>query len=333
MSARVTETPHDAVGLTPQDLLGMYRIVLTARLLDEAALRQNRMGRAPFVVQASVTTWQAYNVWGGSSLYANQLPDSVGYTARHAYQVSFDRPYEYQRLAPTATFALAPATTALGAATGFDAAGSGDPDGDPISLAWGFGDGATGSGAQASHTFAAPGSYQATLTATDSTGLSASATRTASVVPAPPAPATGTSPPPALALSGLSESTVRWLAGARLASATRTRLPLGTTFRFNLNRATRVRFDFTQQRAGRRVARRCVAQTARNVRRPRCRRTVTVGTLSLAAHAGANRVRFQGRISRTRTLRPGRYTAVVSATDAAGRRTTPRSLSFTIVKP
>ena len=52
MSARVTETPHDAVGLTPQDLLGMYRIVLTARLLDEAALRQNRMGRAPFVVPA-----------------------------------------------------------------------------------------------------------------------------------------------------------------------------------------------------------------------------------------------------------------------------------------
>ncbi len=52
MSARVTETPHDALGLTPQDLLGMYRIVLTARLLDEAALRQNRMGRAPFVVPA-----------------------------------------------------------------------------------------------------------------------------------------------------------------------------------------------------------------------------------------------------------------------------------------
>jgi TPP-dependent pyruvate/acetoin dehydrogenase alpha subunit len=30
----------------------MYRIMVTARLLDEAALRQNRMGRAPFVVPA-----------------------------------------------------------------------------------------------------------------------------------------------------------------------------------------------------------------------------------------------------------------------------------------
>src|SRR5205823_2961782 len=69
--------------------------------------------------------------------------------------------YEYQRLAPAAMFALAPATTALGAGTGFDAAGSADPDGDPISLAWGFGDGTSGSGAQTSHLFAAPGSYQA----------------------------------------------------------------------------------------------------------------------------------------------------------------------------
>jgi 2-oxoisovalerate dehydrogenase E1 component alpha subunit len=33
-------------------MVSMYRIVLTARLLDEAALRQNRMGRAPFVIPA-----------------------------------------------------------------------------------------------------------------------------------------------------------------------------------------------------------------------------------------------------------------------------------------
>jgi 2-oxoisovalerate dehydrogenase E1 component alpha subunit len=38
--------------LSDDDLLLMYRTVITARLLDEAALRQNRMGRAPFVVPA-----------------------------------------------------------------------------------------------------------------------------------------------------------------------------------------------------------------------------------------------------------------------------------------
>jgi 2-oxoisovalerate dehydrogenase E1 component alpha subunit len=49
---QVASTPHGALGLSDDDLLSMYRTVVTARLLDEAALRQNRMGRAPFVVPA-----------------------------------------------------------------------------------------------------------------------------------------------------------------------------------------------------------------------------------------------------------------------------------------
>jgi 2-oxoisovalerate dehydrogenase E1 component alpha subunit len=53
VAARVTDTPHGALGLTDDDLLAMYRTLLQARLLDEAALRQNRMGRAPFVVPGS----------------------------------------------------------------------------------------------------------------------------------------------------------------------------------------------------------------------------------------------------------------------------------------
>ncbi len=48
---------------------------------------------APLLVQASVTTWQAYNTWGGVSLYENALPASVGFTGERGYQVSFDRPY------------------------------------------------------------------------------------------------------------------------------------------------------------------------------------------------------------------------------------------------
>jgi hypothetical protein len=49
--------------------------------------------RAPLLVQASVTTWQAYNQWGGASLYVNNLPPDDHFTGAHAYQVSFDRPY------------------------------------------------------------------------------------------------------------------------------------------------------------------------------------------------------------------------------------------------
>lgn len=45
------------------------------------------------VVQASVTTWQAYNDWGGESLYT----DSIGLTGSHAREVSFNRPYSLGR--------------------------------------------------------------------------------------------------------------------------------------------------------------------------------------------------------------------------------------------
>jgi hypothetical protein len=51
--------------------------------------------RAPIVVQASLNTWQAYNVWGGTSLYKNQL-HAHGYDGQRARQVSFDRPYDPQ---------------------------------------------------------------------------------------------------------------------------------------------------------------------------------------------------------------------------------------------
>jgi len=50
---KVTESPHEALALTSDDLLGMHRTMLLARLIDEAELRQNRMGRAPFVVPVS----------------------------------------------------------------------------------------------------------------------------------------------------------------------------------------------------------------------------------------------------------------------------------------
>jgi 2-oxoisovalerate dehydrogenase E1 component alpha subunit len=53
VATQVAETPHGAVGLSEDDLSAMYRLLVTSRLVDEAALRQNRMGRAPFVVPAA----------------------------------------------------------------------------------------------------------------------------------------------------------------------------------------------------------------------------------------------------------------------------------------
>jgi 2-oxoisovalerate dehydrogenase E1 component alpha subunit len=53
VATRVKGSPHGALGLSDDDVRAMYRTLVLARMLDEAALRQNRMGRAPFVVPGS----------------------------------------------------------------------------------------------------------------------------------------------------------------------------------------------------------------------------------------------------------------------------------------
>jgi PKD repeat protein len=54
-----------------------------------------------------------------------------------------------------------------GLACSFDASASTDPDNDPLTFGWNFGDGATGTGATASHTYATAGARTVTLTASD----------------------------------------------------------------------------------------------------------------------------------------------------------------------
>jgi hypothetical protein len=81
-----------------------------------------------------------------------------------------------------------------------------------------------------------------------------------------------------------------------------------------------------------RIGRRCVAAGSRNLRKPRCTRTVIRGALSFTAGPGTNRVRFTGRLSGKRRLKPGLYTLLVVATDTARQRSVTRRLMFTIVR-
>jgi len=58
-------------------------------------LRARPSRRSLILVQASVNTWQAFNYWGGKSLYPNSSSNKV--PANH---VSFSRPYNTDRPAP-----------------------------------------------------------------------------------------------------------------------------------------------------------------------------------------------------------------------------------------
>lgn len=58
---------------------------------------------------------------------------------------------------------------------------------------------------------------------------------------------------------------------------------------------------------------------------------MATGTLSAAGHAGLNRLRFQGRLSKHKTLKPGRYRVTITAADSFGNRSAPVTLHFTLL--
>jgi hypothetical protein len=155
-----------------------------------------------------------------------------------------------------------------------------------------------------------------TTTATTTT------TATSTITPTPPV------------LANAAQSKRRWREGGQLTIfSPKHRLSQpGTTFSFTLNERANVSFAFTQQVGVRMVNGRCVVGTKENRYKPSCERTVPRGTLSFTGHGGTNKISFQGHIPASKKLPLGRYKLVIIATNAAGQRSSPKSLSFTIVK-
>ncbi len=77
--------------------------------------------------------------------------------------------------APSADFTVSETSGEAPLHVTVDAAGSSDPDGDPLTYRWDFGDGTIGSGATAEHTFPQTGVFTIALTVTDGGGLSGTA--------------------------------------------------------------------------------------------------------------------------------------------------------------
>jgi hypothetical protein len=237
-----------------------------------------------------------------------------------------------------------------------------------VTSTWDFGDGGSGSGATTEHCYSAPGEHTVKVTSTDAAANATSASHTITIEPDPtfapgadpcappdpgpgpepepgPAPGPGPSPGPrplpgpstdpgpgpsatAALVSGLQQSSSRWRTRA---VHRRPRLPVGTTFRFRLNRAADVRFAFSQIVPGRRATTaRCVKPTKANRDKPRCSRYQTSGTLNLTGTAGSNAYTFRGKIH-GRTLKPGRYRLSVTALHD-GTRSAAATITFTIAR-
>jgi hypothetical protein len=118
-------------------------------------------------------------------------------------------------------------------------------------------------------------------------------------------------------------------ASTPLTGQTARRHPRGTTFSFRLDQPATTSVKLQRVTVGRRVRRSCRLSTKPLRHNPKCARYTAIATLTRTAHAGLNKLPFTGRI-RGKALRPGRYRAVFTATDTAGK-SKPLTIGFVVV--
>ncbi len=89
-------SPTMTLNITKDWLPGCYLLKLVGSGGEEQFVPltiRDDASMASYVLQNSVTTWQAYNLWGSYSLYYGQSPGGRSDFANRARVVSFDRPY------------------------------------------------------------------------------------------------------------------------------------------------------------------------------------------------------------------------------------------------
>ncbi len=221
------------------------------------------------------------------------VTDSAGHAAQTSYDFFIDGLY------PQGRFTFAPSTVFATDPVSFDGSASSDDDGTIASYDWQWGDGtANASSAKPTHGFAKAGTYQVALFVRDNNTQSGGVIHNVTVLP--------------LVVPAVSRASVtnRKFRVGSAPTAIAARAPAGTRFRFTLKAPAKVTIVISGSKRGRRVK---------------------VGTLTRShLHNGPNSIAFSGRIGR-RALKPGRYTATVTARNAKGRARAV-TLKFTIVR-
>jgi hypothetical protein len=149
--------------------------------------------------------------------------------------------------------------------------------------------------------------------------------------PSPPPPPGGTKP----TVSSLKLSRTTFAQGPKLAtiSKKKRRHKVGTTISFKVSLQSSTKFSFARRTKGFKSGKRCVAHKPKGHKKAkRCTRVVRSGSLpAFSTAAGTHRVHFEGRLSRKKRLKPGRYRLTVVSTNSAGNSPAKRA-HFRVLK-
>ena len=112
----------------------------------------------------------------------------------------------------------------------------------------------------------------------------------------------------------------------------RSSAPTGTKVSFNLSETSSVKFTVDRKTRGRKVGKRCKANTRKNRNKKACTRWVKVrGSFRVPGKAGKTTFTFRGRIG-GKSLKPGSYRLNSQASDAARNKSRLKRKGFRIVK-
>ena len=114
--------------------------------------------------------------------------------------------------------------------------------------------------------------------------------------------------------------------------AARRRARRGTTIRYRLSETATVVLTIERRSLGRRAGARCRKATRKRRGARPCARYRRVGAFRDRGREGQNRIRFSARLTRRRSLRPGRYRVVARAIDSAANRSRRARAGFRVVR-